>query len=167
MKTQSFLALIALAPVWVLGAPDSERKQIMAEAQALAKGNDLVTAEQAASELALSPENTPAWHIETAQQLVLLAGRAAKAGQPANVRALALRALDHLSTAQKQTGDSLVRASAAKMAGQIYERYLGDIKSAKASYRAALAAMPAHEGSKQALKRLEEGEKNQADRVKK
>lgn len=129
-------------------------------AKALAKGNDIVAAEQALTKVSSFQANTPDWHVETTQKLVAVAHELSREGatSPATITALANKSLQHLSQVETTATDARVKANAKAMAGFIQQRYVGDPAAAITSYRAALALSPNDKSIKENLERLEKSD---------
>lgn len=129
------------------------------EATSLAVGGNLAGAEAALSEIVVSRPGTTRWRLETAQQLAAVAGASAELGRTIEPKTLAKRALDHLEHVQRDTSEPRLQAAAFALAGNIQERYLGDLAAAQASYRLAIERNPGDRQSAEKLRRLEAAQK--------
>ena len=90
----------------------------------------------------MTKANTPEFHMETAQRLMIVSEQSARNGEPAQVMALATRALLQLEQSETFARDPEERASAKTLAGFIQERYLADPSAALRSYRSAVQLSP-------------------------
>jgi hypothetical protein len=119
---------------------------IQRTAHALAKASatrgDLASAAKTLDDASSAPAGSAARSFETAQRLTLLAGDLSRAGNGAGAQAAASIALQYLADAARRTNDSDLKAAIQGQAGFLHERYLGDLASAKAAYRAAAQLAP-------------------------
>lgn len=132
----------------------------VANANALAKANNVVAAEQALTALNKAKPNTAAWHIETAQRLMLIADQLAREARPAAISALAAGALQHLTRAEALAKSGRTRADAKSLAGFIQERYLANRTAALAAYQGAAQASPTSKSAREAVARLQQTDDN-------
>lgn len=128
------------------------------EARSLAKGNNLTAAEQILVTLNRARPNTAAWHIETAQRLLMTAEQMSHEGKTSGIAPMTASALAHLTQAETSAPNIRTRISAKTLIGFVHERYLADPKSALASYQSAAALAPSTSTrAKEAADRLQRG----------
>ena len=136
------------------------------KARNLAIEGKLTDAEQALVALNRASSNTDDWYMETALRLMQTAEQLARAGKPANVAALANRALQILAQADATAKNAGARAAAKTLAGSIYERYLANNAAALASYESAALLAPDKAGkAKEASDRLKRTDANAKEKV--
>jgi hypothetical protein len=151
-----FAAVFALSGMDVIfAAGGADKAAVMQQAQSLVQDGKVDAAVSALANETLATKNSPAANLEIAQRLSQVAAMEARKGRPSNARTVALRALGHLDLCYRESRTPATRASAAQLSGHLYERYLGDINSAKSSYRAAVAADDRSVQAKESLARLE------------
>jgi len=121
----------------------------------LTKTPNLNAVENALTAVNQSKQNSAAWQLETAQRLLHVAEQIARAGKPANVSALANRALQDIAVADSPSQDATTRASAKTLTAWIYERYLADPTSAQSSYKAAAQLAPSNSQAQEGAGRLQ------------
>ena len=114
-------------------------------------------AEDALTAPSRQKKDSAGWHLETAGQLVQESFLLNRQGDFAGAGRIARRALSHTDQAVKKSkaDEKDLAASAQKLAAFINERLLADLPAAKASLRAAMAALPGDPDADRSLKRLE------------
>jgi hypothetical protein len=130
------------------------RRSGVAEAKAKFVAGDDAAAEQVMSDLNFNPKGTAEWHLETANDLILLAFSFTRDGQPKQAGALARLALQHLEQVAEKSKQPVLTAASEAASALIYEQLLADPATAKALYRAAAERYPAGGAGREA-QRLE------------
>lgn len=126
-----------------------------AQAKAAAAHGDFAAAARALDDSSSAPAGSAARSFETAQRLTLLADNLARAGNGAGAQAAASTALQYLADAARRTSDPDLKAAIQGQAGFLHERYLGDLASAKAAYRAAVQLAPTNPAAAEKLEKLD------------
>jgi|GEM_PF-4935330 len=161
----TFLSLLLTSSAFAAAQTPADQKaqhlavhrQVKSDALALAKNGNVPAAEEALHALNVAQPGSASWHLETAQRLVQLAGDLSRSGRAPLARTAAARALDALTTADRLPGSgAMLKAAIQQQRGFIYERYLGDVENAKASYRAAALLLPQNASAQAKLKQFEE-----------
>jgi hypothetical protein len=141
--------------------PQTRAREIAAYRDALAAGRSyaraggIAGAEVALTAVNKSARNTAAWHLETAQRLLQVAGQLALEGRPNQVNAVARRVLEQLEQAETLARDGRTRAAAQSIAGFVHERYFGDAATAAVRYQAALQSSPTSPQAREGVQRLQ------------
>lgn len=144
--------------------------ELVSEAKTQVKSGDTVGAARKLALANLSQADTAAWHLETTQRLMQVAGQLSREGNVRDTKTVvteSLRQLDQAASLAKTGKDSAGEARAHLAAGAIHDRFRGDPVAAIASYEAALRANPADAGAKEALERLKKSYANLLARGKK
>jgi hypothetical protein len=145
MFAAACMATVTAQPPGLVGNTNANvaaHRQAFNAAKGLAKQNNVLGAEQALLQLNRSTPNTADWYLESAGRVLEMAQVLAADGTKSASAALVQSALAHLAQAERTASDAMSRASAKMMLGHIQERYLGDLVSALASYRAAAQLAP-------------------------
>ncbi len=145
-------------------------QQLVGDTKALVKGGDPVGAARKLATLNVAQADSAAWHRETTQRLVHLAGQLSREGSAREAKTLvteALRQLDQAVLKAKTGKDGSGEARAHLAAGTIHDRFRGDPVAAIASYESAVRANPADAAAKEALERLQKSYANLLARGKK
>lgn len=124
-------------------------------AKTAAARGDFAAAARTLDDASSAPAGSAARSFETAQRLTLLAGNLARAGNGAGAQAAASTALRYLADAARRTDDPDLKAAIQGQAGFLHERYLGDLSSAKAAYRAAAQLAPANASAVEKAEKFE------------
>jgi hypothetical protein len=166
------LAFVCLLPASTVTAfaqaeRSSERAQALASqrsahtaAKSAAARGDFAAAAQALDSQSTAPLGSAERLFETSQRLTLLASDLSRAGNGAGAQAAASTALQYLAEAVRRTNDSDLKAALQSQAGFLYERYLGDVPSAKAAYRAAAQLAPNNRAAQEKAERFEKADVN-------
>ena len=142
----------------------------LSEAKTQVKNGDTVGAARTLALANLCEADTAAWHIETTQRLMQVAGHLSREGNARDAKTVvteSLRQLEQAASLAKTGRDSAAEARAHLAAGAIHDRFRGDPVAAIASYEAALRANPSDAGAKEALERLQKSYANLLARGKK
>jgi len=137
----------------------SQRSAHTAAKSAAARG-DFAAAAQALEAQSTAPMGSAARLFETSQRLSLLASDLSRAGNGAGAQAAASTALQYLAEAARRTNDADLKAAIQSQAGFLYERYLGDVASAKTAYRAAANLAPGNASAREKADRFEKTDAN-------
>lgn len=125
------------------------------QAKSSAARGDFASAARTLDDLSAAPAGSAERSFETAQRLTLLAGNLARAGNGAGAQTAASTALQYLADAARRTNDPDLKAAIQGQAGFLHERYLGDLASAKAAYRAAAQLTPTNAAALEKAEKFE------------
>lgn len=142
--------------------PDRNRRELLGEARASARGlfkaGEDLAAERTLTSRNRNPANSAEWHLESANALVQIAFSFARAGEPAKAARIASRALEHAEKARRkaarQPGQETLATAADETSALIQEKLLGDYDRAREFYTNAVLRKP-RGGADAALSRLE------------
>jgi hypothetical protein len=124
-------------------------------AKAHATNGNFAAAAQMLDALSTAPAGSADRLFETAQRLTTLASTMSREGNATGAQWAAAAALQYLTEANRRTNDPDIKANLQALAGLLQERYLGDLESAKAAYRAAGQLAPDNESVREKVERLE------------
>jgi hypothetical protein len=138
------------------------RRSAWADAATLAHAGDLDGAEEIVADLTTARPGSAQWHMELGREFTHIALRLSGKAPEDTVVAAARRAVNHLQRADALTTDVRMKAGARNLCGFLFERFLGDVQAARASYHALLEVAPGSRGTAERISRLDTAEKNAA-----